>query len=97
VSISTPLNILTITNSTLKENSIEFRQGRDMDEYLKTNISITNCTFKCNGNLTLIRNNVKGKEIFLKTSGSMETGENFSAAVEKGPGIIHVKSDLTGL
>ncbi|MBC7721387.1 MAG: hypothetical protein H7068_05140 [Pedobacter sp.] len=97
INISTPLDLLTITNSTLKDNGIEFKQGRDMDEYLKTNISINNTTFTSGGNYTIIKNNIKGKVIKLRTSGSMETGENFKANVEAGTGKIDVESDLSGL
>jgi polygalacturonase len=97
VSISTPCDILTIRNSTLWDNGIEFRKGRDLDEYLKTNISIANCTFKGNGEFALVKNGIKGKEIFVKTTGSLETGENFSGKVEAGNGKIKVESDLTGL
>ena len=97
VNVSTPLDILTITNSTLKDNGIEFRQGRDMDEYLKTNISITNNVFTSGGNYTVVKNNVPGKVVSLKTSGNMATGENFSAMVDQGPGKVLVESDLMGL
>lgn len=97
VNISTPLNFLTITNSTLKDNGIEFRLGHDMDEYLNTNISITNSTFTSGGNYTVIKNNLPGKVVCLKTSGSLITGEHFSANVEQGPGKVLVESDLTGL
>lgn len=97
VQISTPCNVLNIRNSILKENSVEFVHAADYDSYPKTYVSFTNCIFTSPGSLTLIRNNSKGKEIFLKTTGSVETGDGFSAKVEQGPGTIHIQSDLTGL
>lgn len=97
VSISAPCDILTISNSTFRNNGIEFKKGVDIDDYLKTSINISNCIFKSSGNSTLIKNNSKGKEIFLKTTGNLETGENFSANVLQGAGTIKVISDLTGL
>lgn len=97
VAISSPCDILTIKNSFLKDNGVEFRQAKDFDAYPKTIISFANCTFNSSGNITLVKNNIKDKEIFLKTFGSIETGENFSARVEQGAGIIRVKSDLTGM
>lgn len=97
VNVSSPLNILTITNSVLQDNRIEFQHAPDYNVYPKTYVSFNNCVFNSPGSYTLIRNNSKGKEVYVKTFGSIETGENFSAKVEQGPGTIHVQSDLSGL
>ncbi|MDR6562305.1 MULTISPECIES: hypothetical protein [unclassified Arcicella] len=97
VNISTPIDILTIRNSTLKNNSIDFRHAKDFDTYPETHISLSNCIYKSSGVFTLIKNNSKGKEIFLKTNGSIELGKSFSVKVEPGLGTIHIDSDLTGL
>ncbi len=95
--ISTPFNVLTISNSSLKNNWIEFKHAADYDVYPKTYISFINCIFNAAGDYTLIKNNSKGKVVYVKTAGSIETGEHFSARVEEGPGKIYVESDLTGL
>ncbi|MFD2570498.1 hypothetical protein ACFSUS_07625 [Spirosoma soli] len=97
VSISTPCNSLTIRNSVLQNNWIEFQHAADYDLYPKTYVSFTNCQFNSTGEYTLIRNRSKGKEVYVKTVGSLETGQNFSAKVEEGQGTIRVESDLTGL
>ena len=97
VSISTPCNSLTIRNSVLQNNWIEFQHAADYDRYPKTYVSFTNCQFNAAGAYTLIRNKSKGKEVYVKTVGSLETGQHFSASVEEGEGIIRVDSDLTGL
>jgi len=97
VSISTPLNMLYIRNSILKNNWIEFGHAADYDVYPKTFVSFSNCTFTSSGSYSLIKNNSKGKEVTVKTTGSIATGTNFSAKVEAGPGVIHVDSDLPGL
>ena len=97
VSVTTPLNVLNIRNSSLKNNGIDFGHAADYDLYPKTYVSFANCQFNSSGSYTLITNRSKGKKVFVKTIGSLETGENFSATVEAGPGTIQVDSDLTGL
>ncbi len=95
--IGTPCDILHITNTTLKNNSIRFRHAKDYAKYPATHISLTNCIFTNTGSLPLVTNESPGKEIFLKTSGSMQVAKDFSAEVDQGPGKIYVESDLTGL
>lgn len=97
VSVSTPCNVLTIRNSVLQNNWIEFQHAADYEVYPKTQVSFVNCQFTSSGPYTLIRNKSKGKVVYVKTVGSLETGEQFSASTEAGPGTIHVDSDLTGL
>lgn len=97
IQLSTPCNLLSIRNSSLQDNAIDFRHAADYTFYPKTIVNFTNCTFNADGSYTLIKNVSKGKEVFLKTSGSIEMGANFSAKVESGPGVVWVDSDLTGL
>ncbi len=97
ISVSTPCNVIAVRNSSLRNNWIEFGHAADYAFYPKTHVSFINCTFNTSGTYTLVRNNSKGKEIWVKTVGSNEAGEAFSAKVEEGPGKIHVVSDLTGL
>lgn len=97
VSVTTPLNVLNIRNSSLKNNWVEFGHAADYDVYPKTFVSFSNCTFNSDGNYSLIKNFSKGKEVFVKTYGSIETGKNFSAKVDANSGTIIVDSDLTGL
>ncbi len=97
VMISTPLNVLTITNSVLQNNWIEFGHASDYITDPKTYVNFSNCIFQSPGEYTLIKNSSKGKEIIVKTTGSIETGEKFSAKVDVGPGKIYVESELTGL
>ena len=47
--------------------------------------------------MTLISNNVDGKEIVLKTFGNIELNKDFSANLIPGNGKINVESDLSGL
>ncbi len=97
ISITTPCDIIHIINTTLRNNGINFGHAKDYTAYPTTHVNISNCVFKNTGNLMLITNTSPGKEIILKTSGSMQTAKDFSAKVEPGPGKISVDSDLTGL
>jgi polygalacturonase len=95
--ISSPIDVLNVRNSSLRNNSIDFGHSKDFDIYPKTTVNLIGCTFESPEEYALVRNFSPGKEIFLKTSGSVELGEKFAARVEAGPGKIVVNSDLTGL
>ena len=97
VSITTPLNFLSIRNSVLQNNWIEFGHAADYLVYPKTWVSFSNCIFNAHGQFTLIKNSSKGKEVYVKTNGSIETADDFSATIEAGPGKIDMESDLRGL
>ncbi len=97
INLSAPCDFITVRNSTLKNNGIQFAQPKDFDVYPKTFIAFSNCTFTNDGNLVLIKNTSKGKEIILKTTGSQVTDDTFSASVEAGPGKVRATSDLKGL
>ncbi|RIH63749.1 hypothetical protein D1164_18520 [Mariniphaga sediminis] len=106
VLVSSPVNMITITNSRLKNKGLLFYGNEVLPEYLKdniipefykTSINIHGCIFDHEGEMVLLHNTAKGKEVQLKTSSNIELGENFSAKIIKGEGNITVQSDLTGL
>ena len=106
IQISSPVNMITITNSRLKNTGViiygnevlpEYLKENTVPNWLKTSINIYGCIFDQDGEMTLINNTAKGKEIELRTSSNMELGENFSAKIIDGGGEISVHSDLTGL
>ena len=92
--IGTPVDVLTITNSSFRNNSITFRANGAMDDYLRTIINIHGSVFNYNGELDLINNTVKGKEIVLKTASNVVLHEKFKANINEGGGKITVQSDL---
>ncbi len=97
ISVNTPVDVLTICNSSIKDNKISFYETPDLKDYLKTQINIYGCSFNNEGVFELVKNCVNGKKILLKTSANIELGTNFSATVVPGKGEIIVESDLTGL
>ncbi|NWJ52486.1 MAG: hypothetical protein HXX14_16630 [Bacteroidetes bacterium] len=97
LSVNTPMDVVTITNSSFRAGGINFHGNKAMRDYLKTKINISNCVFNQKGEMTLLKNSVDGKEIILKTSSNIELNNDFSVKIVIGNGKITVESDLTGL
>ena len=97
LSIATPVDLVTISNSTIKNNNIKFVSNKAMTNYFKTNLLIYGCAFDYEGSLELINNSIAGKVISLKTFGNVSLREGFSAQIKNNHGEITVDSDLPGL
>lgn len=97
LSVNTPMDVVSITNSSFRAGGISFHGNKAMSNYLKTKINITNCVFNQKGEMNLLKNSVDGKELILKSSSNIELYEDFLAKVTPGNGKITVESDLTGL
>lgn len=97
LSVGTPVDVVTIVNSSFRDNRLRFHGNKAMPDYLETRINLVGCTFSHPGRMNLVLNAVPGKRIVLKTSASMELSDKFAASVVPGPGAITVESDLTGL
>jgi hypothetical protein len=97
VEVVTPVDVLTVANSSLRNNCIEFRSNSAMPDYLKTRVNMIGCVFSHKGVMDVVTNSVDNKEVVLKTSASVELHDDFSAQVVPGNGTITVESDLTGL
>lgn len=97
LSVGTPIDAVTIVNSSFRNNRLRFHGNKAMPDYLETRVNMVGCLFQHPGRMELVVNSVAGKRIALKTSSSMELSGAFSAVVVPGPGVIAVESDLTGL
>jgi hypothetical protein len=97
LSVGTPVDVVTIVNSSFRNNRIFFRGNQAMPDYLPTQINLLGCVFNYAGAMELVVNSIPGKEARLKTTGSVEMQKDFSAVVSPGAGKISVDSDLTGL
>lgn len=95
--IATPVDLVTISNSSIRNNNIKFVSNKAMTDYLKTNLLIYGCSFTHNGLLELINNGVSGKVIHLKTFGNTALNDGFLAKIQNNNGQITVDSDLKGL
>ncbi len=97
VAIGTPVDALTIVNSTIGNTPCRFHGNQAMPDYQPTQLNLIGNTFTHAGRLDLVTNSVAGKQVTLRTAHSTVLGEGFTAAVEPGPGQIAVASDLPGL
>ena len=95
--IATPVDLVTISNSSIRKNNIKFISNKAMTDYQKTSINIYGCSFSNDGEFELLNNGVDGKKIHMKTFGNIELSDKFSAKVNAGKGQITIDSDLTGL
>jgi hypothetical protein len=97
LSIGTPVDVVTVANSSFRNNRIHFHGNQAMPDYFKTQINLIGCVFRQSGKMELVVNSVPHKVVTLKTSASIELSETFSATVIPGDGTIMADSDLTGL
>ena len=95
--IRTPVDTVSVANSTLRNNRITFLSNRAMRDYQKTRINMTGCVFTHPGALDLLVNQVPGKAVEFRTSGSVVLSDAFRAAVVAGGGRIAADTDLPGL
>lgn len=97
LSIGTPMNVITVSHSSLNHNPIHFHGNKAMPDYLKTKINMFGCVFNHKGTMDILINSVENKMIELKTSSNIEMDEEFKANIIPGNGKVEVCSDLTGL
>jgi hypothetical protein len=96
-SISTPVDTITLSHCIFRDSPIEFLNRESPIPWGKTILSLTNCTFVRPGQFTFVNNHAPGKNIILRTAGSLVLEDDFKAATEAGPGTINCHSDLPGL
>jgi hypothetical protein len=95
--IATPVDLVTISNSIIANNPINFISNKAMTDYLKTNLLIYGCSFTHKGSLEFLNNEVFGKNIHLKTFGNVALHDDFLVKIKNNNGQITVDSDLNGL
>jgi len=97
VEVVSPLDVLTIANSSLRDNRIAFRSNSAVPDYLPTTVNMVGCVFGHKGTMDLVTNSVDNKQIVVKTAASVELHDGFAATVVAGNGAVSIQSDLTGL
>lgn len=97
LSIKTPVDLITVANSSFKNNPISFFSNRAMSDYGKTFINIYGCAYDFDGSYLLVENKVKGKEIHVRTTSNTVLSPGFVAKTSAGEGMINATSDLPGL
>jgi len=97
LSINTPVDVVTIVNSSFRNSRIHFRGNQAMPDYGTSKLNLIGCVFRHPGAMDLVVNEVANKVVALKTTASVELGDEFSARIIPGEGTIVAESDLTGL
>lgn len=95
--VSTPVDVVTMSNCSLCNNSIHFVSNKAMSDYGPTAINLVGCVFNHPGPMNLLVNQVAGKFIHLKTTASVENPQKSSTSIVTGGGNIKTESDLPGL
>ncbi len=97
LSIGTPVDAITIANSTFQDSPIRLSGDSEVRDNGRTHISLIGCTFRHPGPMTLIENRAADRDIRLKTTGSIAVSDDFAAAIDPGDGRFRLDSDLPGL
>lgn len=97
ISISAPVDVLTITHSSFYDNTIRFTGNTAVEDYRKTQINLFGCVFKHNGGMILVANSADKKNVFIQTASNTVLNKDFKAFIIPGNGQIVVESDLPGL
>lgn len=97
LSVNTPIDTVSITNSVFRKKGIVFHGNKAMEDYGTSRINLTGCIFQSPGAFELMTNSVPNKHVMLTTANSVAVHDGFSARIDTGPGTASVKSDLPGL
>ncbi len=95
--VGTPVDSVTVMNSSLRKNSIRFHGKSALTDFGKTTLHFIGCSFLYPGKMEFLVNTAPKKTIILKTSSSNITPDDFSASITPGDASITVDSDLPGL
>ena len=94
LSLRSPVNVVTITNSNLRNSGMEVRQVEYLKNTQPTTINIFNSAFHPDGELLLLENKVENKTVFLNTANNSVTNQGFAANDLEIRGKVVVNSDL---
>ncbi len=96
VTVGTPVDVLTVANSSLNRNRIEFHCNKAMEDYGRTQVNMLGCVFTHDGPTTVLENNVGGKQIVLNSTANIATGDRFKAEVRSADDQLAIRGHLPG-
>ncbi len=97
LSADTPVDALTITASTIRNNPIRFNQKSELVDHGKTTVNLIGCTFRQEGKMELLANTAERKQITFKSTASVILHDSFRATVSAADAKLRLESDLPGL
>jgi hypothetical protein len=95
--IATPIDFITIMNSSLRNSPAHFVPVSDFTAPGKTMLNFVGCSFLQHGRFEFLKNDAPNKTIVLQTSSSSVIPDDFTAFITPGTALIKVTSDLPGL
>ncbi|MGV8138846.1 MAG: hypothetical protein AB2L20_26915 [Mangrovibacterium sp.] len=97
LNISSPVDMITICNSSLKNGGINSSSNNAINKYPPTRINIYGTVFNASKEMTLLRNDAPNRFIYLKTTNNIELSDDFRAKIVSEKNMVKIDSDLTGL
>lgn len=97
LSANTPIDVVTIARSTLRNSRLHFRGNIPLSDPGTTYLNLLGCVFAKDGPLELLRIDVPGKQVTLATSDSVVLCPSFLASIKECDVASVVRSDLPGL
>ena len=95
IRVKTPVNVIQIANSHLRENTINFKDAGTTIASAKTTLNVVGCVFAHKGPFSFVNNAIPDKHVVLKTSGNVGLDETFAIKVSPGPGRIDYTPEFT--
>ncbi|MBQ3140385.1 MAG: hypothetical protein IJC25_00310 [Clostridia bacterium] len=97
LAIATPVDVLTVSNSSIRDNAAYFITNKAMPDYGKTALRFCNCVFNKDEPMDLIINEIEGKRVDVQTLGSTVVHDGFRVGIRGDASAMRINSDLPGL
>ncbi len=88
ISVNTPVDVINIVNSSFGKGGIHFHGNKAMENYFPTKINISNCIFNAQDSMCLVKNEVAGKQIILKSTSNLSINDSLRINFNAGSGSI---------
>jgi len=96
VGVKSPVKDIVITDCSLAHNQLIFKRNKDetLDDYMKTLVHVSGCTFTHPDPMSFITNRVDGKVVHLQMSDNLVLADDFHLMVTPANGTITWDSDI---
>lgn len=88
ISVNTPVDLINIVNSSFGKGGIHFHGNKAMENYFPTKINISNCIFNAPDSMCLVKNEVAGKQIILRSTSNLSINDSLRITFNAGNGSI---------
>lgn len=88
ISVNTPVDVINIVNSSFGKGGIHFHGNKAMENYFPTKINISNCIFNAPDSMCLVKNEVAGKQIILRSTSNLSINDSLRITFNAGNGSI---------